>query len=278
MYKILIPTDFSPAAQNAAVYALEVSSQLNNVELNFFHCIEVDDVGGSMVHKVEDVLMQQAENEMKTFLNQYDYNKKTGTHIQYSVVFGNVADEISKKVQIHQTDLIIMGTTGASALEKIFFGSNAASVVEKIKDCPVMVVPENTPSVPFNKIVYATDLDGLKSEAPLAIAFAKIFDARLDVLHVTDNEEKLLKVDPVKKAYELVVEHNYANICFNQIADLDILDGIETYATQTKANLVMMFSRRKTVFEKLFNRSFTKEMAFHAHLPMLVIPYELVLK
>jgi nucleotide-binding universal stress UspA family protein len=277
MFRILIPTDFSPTANTAALYAIEIARQFKDVELNFFHCIETSEVSNSMVHKVEDILLKQAETELKSFVENYAENIKPGIHFQYDIVLGMVSDEILSKIKNNHTDLVVMGTTGAGGLKRLFMGSNAANVVENIKDCPVIVVPENTKPKGIKKITYATDLEGLKSEAPMVIAFARLFDAKLDIIHITQDEEELKRIDPTKKAYELVIENNYAAISFNQEVNLDVLEGIEQYAINTKANIVAMFARRKSYFDSLF-KSYTKEMAFHAHMPLLIIPYDLLLK
>ncbi|MBA3900336.1 MAG: universal stress protein [Bacteroidetes bacterium] len=278
MYKILVPTDFSPAAKSAALYAIEIAGNLNEVELNFFHCIEVSDVSKSMVHKVEDILIKEAEDEFKSFIMKYINKAKTGVHVQYDIVFGDVENEIAKKVKSKEADLIVMGTKGAGGLKKFFLGSNASKVVENTRECPVMVVPVGAKPTAIEKLVYATDLESLISEAPLVIAFAKLFDAHLEILHVTESKIELERIDPIKKAYEMVVEHNYSAISFHQEYSLDVLEAIEKYAVGSKASIVAMFARRKNYFERLFDKSYTKEMAFHAHLPLLVIPYDLLLK
>jgi nucleotide-binding universal stress UspA family protein len=277
MYKILVPTDFSPAAGVAVKFAFELSKNFNEAELTIFHTIEVSDVGSGVVHEVEDILIKEAEAELKSTAKMIAGNTTTGVHVQYDLVMGSFSEEIKKKCRGKEADLIIMGTKGAGGIEKIMLGSNATRVMEETTECPVLVIPENTPISPIKRIVYASDLEGLKDEAAIVIAFAKLLNAHVDILHITENKEELQDIDPIKKAYELVLQHNYSAISFNQAYSLDILEGIESYVHETKAGMVAMFSRRKSFFERLFDKSYTREMAFHTHTPLLSIPYELVL-
>ena len=278
MFKILIPTDFSPAAYSAAKYALAISDHFNLIEITLFHCIDTTLTANGLIHELQDVLLKEAEKEIKKMSDELAVNLKSGVHIEYDVIFGNVEDEILRKTVEGESDLVVMGTKGAGGIEKVLFGSTASKVVEEVKNCPVIVVPFNTPIKPITSILYATDLADLKSESELIIAFGKLFHACIDILHVTDDPEKEKKQDEVKVAYELVKNFNYVALSFHAVFNLDPLDGIEDFIIKNKPSIVAMFTRRKTIFDKFLKGNLTKEMAFHTHVPLLAIPYDLILK
>ena len=54
---------------------------------------------------------------------------------------GSFIESIRKNVNEKQIDCIVMGTKGASELEKIILGSNTADVITKVK-CNVLAIPE----------------------------------------------------------------------------------------------------------------------------------------
>jgi nucleotide-binding universal stress UspA family protein len=49
---------------------------------------------------------------------------------------------VHKVIEEHNIDIVIMGTKGASNAIENFMGSNTVHVLKKIKDCPVLVIPE----------------------------------------------------------------------------------------------------------------------------------------
>ena len=51
----------------------------------------------------------------------------------------------------------------------------------------------------------------------------------------------------------------------------DITDDIDEFIADINANMLTMFKRELTFFEKLFGKSVTREMDFHTRLPLLTI-------
>ncbi|HET6244748.1 MAG: universal stress protein [Bacteroidetes bacterium] len=278
MFKILIPTDFSPAANIALQYAMSISGHFESLNIILFHCIDTSDLSSGFLHKIQDVLLWEAEAEIKKIANDIIGEVQAGTSIEYDVVFGNIVEQITNKASENKIDLIVMGTKGAGGIQQALFGTITSTILKKINDYPLIVVPERAPIRPITNIVYATDLADLPGEAALTIAFGKLFNAHIDILHVTDNPEKQIKYDTIKETENLVKKFTYPKLCFHIAFNLEVIDEIENFLISHKTEMIAMFSRRKTKFEKLFDKSFTKEMAFHTHTPLLVIPYDLVLK
>jgi len=51
----------------------------------------------------------------------------------------------------------------------------------------------------------------------------------------------------------------------------DITDDIDEFIADINADMLTMFKRDLTFFEKLFGKSVTREMAFHTWTPLLTI-------
>ena len=66
---------------------------------------------------------------------------------------GNVTETIIKSSLLHQSDLIIMGTHGASGFRDGFVGNNTYSVI-KHSYCPVLTIPPRKKFLSFKKIVF----------------------------------------------------------------------------------------------------------------------------
>lgn len=84
-------------------------------------------------------------------------------------------------------DLIILGTHGRGALERLLLGSVAEKVLRKAS-CPVLTVPPKaaaTSTLPFQRLLCPVDFSEPSRVAlRFALSIAKESDARLTILHV----------------------------------------------------------------------------------------------
>jgi nucleotide-binding universal stress UspA family protein len=192
-----------------------------------------------------------------------------GIRCQSKVVMGEPVDGIVTECNDTDVDLIVMGTHGVSGLEKILFGSNTASVIEKATR-PVLAVPQNTIIALPKKIVFATDyqendMQTLKELATLSTTLK----AELVMLHVSK--------EPVKSDRDLI-EHfskavasvaNTAQPYYYVMTHDDIEKGVEQFADSVGGDLLALTTRKRSTFEKLFDASLTKKMVYNTRLPLL---------
>jgi nucleotide-binding universal stress UspA family protein len=147
--KILVPLDLSQTSLNALDTAVALAKK-HNATIMLLNVIEpvlyasdetnlhVDELSNSVdVLTVLAATVQQAGN-IKTKIIQLE---------------GNVTDTIIKNSLLHRSDLIVMGTHGASGFRSGFIGSNAYNVA-KHSSCPVLIVPPNRKYLSFKKVVF----------------------------------------------------------------------------------------------------------------------------
>lgn len=149
---ILWPTDFSACASQAQKYALALAEQFD-AELHLLHVIhdptvEVPEFGMGLAFPayVENLPKRIAELEEQS-INQLTHslpdNWQEGRKVTIAVKQGPPFLEIIRYAKEHQTDLIVLGTHGRSALAHALLGSVAERVVQKAP-CPVLTIrPES---------------------------------------------------------------------------------------------------------------------------------------
>ena len=86
---------------------------------------------------------------------------------------GNLVETLNGLIGLHQPDLIVMGTKGASGLKRILIGSNTVKVLAHVR-VPVLIIPEVARFEKFfhggkNRVVLATDLYELNNDDALDI-------------------------------------------------------------------------------------------------------------
>jgi nucleotide-binding universal stress UspA family protein len=77
-------------------------------------------------------------------------------------------------------------------------------------------------------------------------------------------------VDAIEERIEkAVAKTGYKNIVTLVTVDPDIDGAIDQYAAVCKADLLAMFTHELSFYEKLFDKSITRKMAFHSKTPLL---------
>lgn len=267
--KILIPTDFSDPATNAANYAIKFCNHLN-AEITLIHVLNNESEyvvrTTTREHKSETTLSNALEKEFAILTGNLQKMRNSNGIRNIILKGSSVAKTISRYAEKNKFDLIICGTRGASGFTKRIMGSNTAEIIAE-SIIPVLIVPDKAKFTGLKKIVYASDFRAVKSEAALLILFAKLFGAGIDILHVTENLSKPVDTDDL--VARLSEKNNYDKIDVHIEESENIQRAIEKYISHARAGMLAMFTHRPTLYEKLFWKSITRELSFHARIPLL---------
>jgi len=269
MKTILVPTDFSNAAMNAAEYAINFATEIKaNVLL--LHAYNVPRaLGGDVPVFVTTSEELQKNNEELLKKEMTRLKKQTTVPIAYKAKMGFAADEIVEEEK--NVDFIVMGMTGAGKLSEFLLGSITTATLKKVKT-PVIVVPEKIKYKSPEHIALASDyalinidtLDVLKE-------LIKSFDSKIYVVNIKQKKEEVSierTVAEIKPERQLNgTEHFYY---FPEHEDL--VEGINEFVKTKKADIVAVIPHRYNLLDGLFHKSFSKKMAFHARVPLLVLP------
>lgn len=269
--KILVPTDFSKNAQRAAEYAVLLAKAFGT-GLKLLHIYTPPVTRNNLSYPLIQEEITRAIKAASKQLHTLCQELSAGLEIpcESLVKEGEVVEEIINEAKTNKTDLLVMGTLGASGIKKIIFGTNTASVIEKAP-CPVLAVPVNGPLTLPRKIVYATnyyhsDMRIFKSLIPLV----KSLNAELMIVHVAKDKRKTDRDMIEEFSKKVAKETGYEQPFYYVMTHKDIRKGIYHFVDSAAADLLVLSTRKRRFFEKLFDASLAKQMALHARLPMLV--------
>ena len=135
--KVLVPTDGSEHSMKAVQRALELvetqGAQVTLMSVAYFGADYLEEMPPNIREKLED----EAKGALKKAKALFDAkNLPVETVLETGLVPANL---IIQKAQDGKFDRIVIGSTGRSALERIFMGSTAAKVVTHAP-CEVTVV------------------------------------------------------------------------------------------------------------------------------------------
>jgi nucleotide-binding universal stress UspA family protein len=278
--KILFTTDFSNASENAYVYALKLAEKLN-ATITVVHVYEV-----LQFHTWVEESMNMSEvndnitlGEFERFKDEIEILKRIARENQLDAIQVNyslkesdyVVAAILTEAQENQADLIVLGTTGATGLKEIFFGSVASKVMERAT-CPVFVVPDTANYRGIEKV--GLTLEYKPGELELiekSLSIARRLGGHLHCLHVDvyDPEKMKTKVLEYKDAFR-----NEPDISFHTHYELDVEKGILEFMKFNLIDIVVMRVHHQSMLKELFSYSIAKRIAYHTDIPLLALHVE----
>lgn len=276
MKKILFPTDFSKAAENAFLYALSLSQRIN-AEIILYHVYELPELGRSLKHTTKEVYEMMEMETLETFKSSVkDLRKLASEHgfekvsLSHEMQEGEVITKICSKAKTEKFDFIVMGTQGATGLKEVFLGSIASGVIDE-STVPVISVPDKTDySIKLENIAY---LSNYKKEEINAFHqvndFAKSINAKLMCVHY-DGEEEHENGD--RQEWKNSLGETLKDVSYNVITGENFEKALVAFSEENKVDLLAVLPRKRNIFQRLFSKSVSKTIAHHLHVPLFSLP------
>lgn len=262
--KILFPTDFSDASENALKYADKLAEELG-ASLDLISIFRVpaglsESMGPEMIDQIIKDKKELTEKKMLYLTRDHRPNRET----QQEAIFGIfVAEEIAEYARTGQYDLIVMGTKGEEGLYKKIMGGVTTETMLKAS-CPVLAIPSDAVYQGINSVAFATDYE--KNDGG-AVQFTKEFTQQIGAeMHVVHVEKKELFPDEKGEMTDFSVGFSD----FTVIQHESVEEGLEAYIEEREVDVLALFIPQRRLWERLFHSSFTKKMTFHSKIPLLV--------
>lgn len=252
MNTILVPTDFSAAAEHATAYAAQLAAQLNATVL-LLHVYQMPVpmteypvlmVTHEDLKKGVDEGLQRAREEAQ--------KAHAGMSFETESRLGDVATEVEEASKERNPLAVVVGTKDLSGFERFLFGDTTASLIRN-SSYPVIAVPEGSRFGAPKNIVLATDLlNSTEIPTEKITAITKMLGATLHVVHVdTKNNDA---GTPETLLQMLAV----ANPSFHTVQEDDVTEGIRQYVEQNHVDLVLVFPHEHNFYERLFFKGHTQ--------------------
>jgi len=268
MARILIPTDFSSGALNAAVYAVRLFGSEGNrfVLLNTFM---MPPGGASTMWNIDDLLAKESLAGLQQF-EAVLRNALPGVDVNLEIIceHGDLPNVVDRYLTDAEKPIcVVMGTQGASGLQEALFGSNTASVI-KHGSFPVIAVPGKAEYRAPKRILLADDGGPVSRDAlALLLDIARWSQSELRIARVVN--EQVTADDSRTQAYDQLlggIPHSQQFLSAEHVET-----ALNDLAEQGDADMLAVLHRKRGLFQGLFHRSTAAKLAMHTHLPLLVL-------
>ena len=267
MKRVILLTDFSEPARNAALFALKMFKN-NKVHFQLLNIFDVEFSGSPYIMQVKEEMAEESKRGLRKELSLL-HARYPNSHIEPASRFGAMTEVIRKEIEDYEPELLVLGCKGETALEHFLLGSNALEIIKHIH-FPMMVVPANAVFSPPEKIVFATDLKNVdisKMAAPLN-HLVKTYNSELLFLNVLEEEY----VNRVEAEETISSYFPGIKLSFHFIDnDGDLCKSILKFMDDNGANLLTLVRHHHSFFQRMFNPHIIQKMVRHPHHPMLIL-------
>lgn len=279
MKKVTVLTDFSQSAWNALFTALKL---YRNSDVLFYivHCYEPSFgnlLGDKSKERLAVIYESLAANSNSQLDEMFQYLNKhhniPGHQFEKRSVEGKIWDTLSAMLDEDDIDLIVMGRKGSTGAKDVFMGSNTVKVLQKIKNCPILAVPEEQDFKRLDRIVFPTDFSRRiqKCQIQPLKDLALHWNSRLTVLQVS--QEPGLGDEQKRHKEQLMRVLEGIDYCFKTVEMKQSVNlAIDSVVENDKADMIALIHYAHTFLERLIREPVIKKIVFHSSVPLLVLP------
>lgn len=136
---IVIATDGSENSRKAISCGINIA-KLGGATVYAIHVVDMSSIASDIWTAGKEIVYELMVNDGKRILSEArKITEDSGVEVKDVLLYGHPSEEIIKFAENNDIDLIVMGTLGATGLEKFLMGSVAEKVV-RFSKVPVMVV------------------------------------------------------------------------------------------------------------------------------------------
>jgi len=275
--KILLPTDFSKSSWNALRYASEL---YKNEEVDFFllnaFMVQNYSIDNMMVSEPGEKYYEDSKSKselgLQKLLKHIEILSVPSNHTYFTkAVYGLPLDAVKNFVEDKDIDLVITSNKGETDAVDILVGSNTIDFMEKVRNCPVFMIPSEVSFKEPNEIVFPTSLKThfKRKELTHLYEIAKITNAPIRILHV-GLEEQLSQDQRNKK--ELLEEcFDGLTFTYHFLENEDVKTALNLFCESRNSEMIAFINKKHSFFGSIFSNPMVKNLGYNAQVPVLAL-------
>lgn len=270
MKTIVIATDFSETALNAAFYGADLALALGaNI-----HLVHVFDIP---LHTYDMPVLLTLDDAKEAFgkdltalrdqLTERTGGGVTGTAQMHTGDFLQELKTVCKQLKPYT---VIIGSQGTSKLERMMFGSHAVRAMKHLS-CPVITVPPGRTFSKFKKIAFACDMEEVEETIPVQQIKEIVKTWNAQFIIVNSGKPSAFEPELVPEAraiHRLLKDCNPTyHLLSNKNPDRAIIDFVES----RDIDLLLVLPKHQNFFDNFTHQSHTKKYILRSHVPVMAV-------
>lgn len=282
MKTVLILTDFSESARNAAETGIVIAEKLKaNILLLNAEVANTLANGATASKNSESASAQSRRDDainrellrLKTFLAGRDHTPGRKPVLRLFNAKGSLSANVQTVLREYDIVMVIMGGR-SKPNNNSFFGSDIYAVLNKVS-CPVLIVPQTKTGLQIRNLVFLTELptEDIKTIKYLA-KLSGIFNFNIHLCHISEEllVTDLIEAEDVSGFTKGVSKLNVRHPSFRKLQGDNYMTELEKYSQSISADILAMVHKKPYVFWRLFNEVHSKTLTNNPKSPLLILP------
>lgn len=272
MKTILIATDFSSAARNATTYGFELARQMQAKVILFTAYQTQPTLPDSSVSITATDLQRNAYKKLLEEAEAIDPLRTVS--LETECLQGPVDSSILAAASLNNASYIIVGMKERGKEMRKYLGSTVTDLC-KISPVPLIVVPADAVFTPLKTIALASDITD-DTDVHILEPLKHIAEKFVSQLFIVRVIKKTMDevAERVMKSERLSLFLTSLHPSFEFAKAENVAKAMNAFVKQHSVNMVAVIPHEHTLFERLFTRSVTKDLVFHTHVPLLILPFK----
>jgi len=272
MKKIIVPTDFSAAADNAARYAVEIAAHLG-AGVTLMHALPLPVPVSEIPVPMESYgrVKAEADELLLQLKNRLEKEPHRAVPIDCYATNNSFFDETKRLNEQEDVYAVVMGTTGANATAAFFLGSYSLTALKNLT-IPLIVVPPAYKYNPIQKVALACDMEDVAATIPLKSIqeLLKHYEVSVDIIYVSDHGEGISSEAIRESAFVKMYLADFKP-SVQMLAGFDIQMELENYVAKNNIDLLLLLPKERGFAGRIFHKSLSKKMVMHPAVPMMML-------
>jgi nucleotide-binding universal stress UspA family protein len=274
MKNILVPTDFSDCAHNAARAAMLVATKFK-ADIHFLHIMPNPDESKHVPYNTKTSMANQQKGHAQNELNLLVVKAtQLGLKATPLLVFDKGNERIENYIKPLMIDLIVMGSHGATGIRELVIGSNTQRVVRHSL-VPILVIKNLIGGLfKIENILFASTFEEETTKAfGIVAGFAKLWKAAVHILFI-NFIDKVANQDTINLVVQKLTEPYPDMVCTSSSAEVNDEEwGIHQFVDKIGGvDMIALTAHEKVGF--ILTHSVAEDLVNHEELPVLVLNNE----
>lgn len=272
---ILVPIDFSDQSFIALSQSYNLA-RLTNSYIRLLHVIDQDffsslTEGLFSQYNYGDTIKEDLQKRLDEIAVKIKQEQKIVAVTNLRT--GKIYNEIIEESKDCDASIIVMGTMGSSTLMKKFLGSNASRVIREA-ECPVITIKGTEHRKGCDNILLPLDLTKeTKEKVSKTIEIARLYKSHVHIVTILESDDEFIikKLERQMEQVKEFVESENISCSTACIKNDDVAQGINDYAKEINADLVVIMTQQELNFSDLFLGPKAQEVINLLDIPVLCI-------
>ena len=274
MPTIIVCTNFSETSRNAFAYTCSmVMSQVDKdafsiLLLNVF-TIPANYSGDGIALVTINNALDSAEDDLREEL-EWAHEEFTELNIIGKVTTGRLLDSLKEEIGEMKAMMVVIGAGGHYG-ELWSWDTNILNALRDLP-VPVLTIPPKVKFTPFVDIAFACNLKNIHSNTPFN-QVKSIIELTRATLHIVYVASHPIKPGSKEADNQLIVQAKLKDVptVYHTLYENEVVGAIGRFIEEKKIQLLLVIPVKHGIWESLFRKSYTTELARLNKLPIMAL-------